>query len=353
MSRSPSVASSVAEATSSAKRPNTTTIFAQRLPAASGEWLIADIGGTHARFACWNPHDGLARGAFRTYRNDDFADIAAVIDAYRRDVGSQATQAMLAVALPISGKPTLPMTNRNWTLDSAHLRTTAGLIRLCLVNDLVAAAAGLHTLAPMDLEAGAGGAAAAVPKVLIGVGTGLGAAIVLDDPGATRILASEAGHMTAAVDTDDARAARDLAARLHGRVSWERLLSGAGLALFDAVARGDHLPAAPAAVAARALAGEPQAVRAANAFAHALGQFAGDLCLAVGALGGVYLTGGVLQGLGAALNLRALRTGFESKGRFAEQLRDVALVRVHADDLAARGLDRILFRAVSAPVLDS
>ncbi len=353
MGRSPSAASSVAQATSSADRLTAANVFAHRLSAASGEWLVADIGGTHARFDRWNPRDGLARGAFRTYQNDDFADIAAVIHAYRRDVGSQATQAMLAVALPISGKATLPMTNRNWTLDSAHLRASAGLTRLRLVNDLVAAAAGLHTLAPAELEASAGCAVAAAPKVLIGVGTGLGAAIVLDDPGAPRILASEAGHMTAAVATDDARAARDLAARLHGRVSWERLLSGAGLALFDAAACSAEQPVAAAAVAARALVGEPHAVRAANAFAHALGQFAGDLCLAVGALGGVYLTGGVLQGLGPALNPAALRSGFESKGRFTEQLRDVPLVRVHADDLAARGLGCLLSGAVSAPVLDS
>ena len=352
MRKSPLVASSVAGAISNADRLTAVTTSADRLTGTSGEWLVADIGGTHARFDCWNPRDGLARGACRTYRNDDFADIAAVIHAYRRDVGSQARQAMLAVALPISGKASLPMTNRAWTLDSAHLRATAGLTRLCLVNDLVAAAAGIHALGPAELEASAGNAVAAAPKVLIGVGTGLGAAIVLDDPEETRILASEAGHMTAAVDTDEARAVRDLAARLHGRVSWERLLSGSGLGLFDAVARAADPPVAAAEVAARALVGEPQAVRATNAFAHALGQFAGDLCLVVGALGGVYLTGGVLQGLDAALNLGKLRAGFENKGRFAGQLRSVPLVRVHAGDLAARGLDRLLAGAVRAPVLD-
>ena len=77
-----------------------------RLAHAEGEWLVADIGGTHARFDRWA--DGrLKRGARRTYRNDQFADIAALIQRYREDSGSQSSQAMLAVASPISRRETL------------------------------------------------------------------------------------------------------------------------------------------------------------------------------------------------------------------------------------------------------
>jgi glucokinase len=139
----------------------------------------------------------------------------------------------------------------------------------------------------------------------------------------------------------------------HGRVSWERLLCGSGLSAFDSIARSAETPVEAAEVAARAQAGDAAARRAAVAFVHALGEFAGDLCLAVRATGGVYLVGGVLQGLGRALDPGALRAGFESKGRFSGLLHKVPCYVVHADDVALRGLARILEGSVLAPLIDS
>ena len=159
--------------------------------------------------------------------------------------------------------------------------------------------------------------------------------------------------MGAAPSGDDARAVVERSRLRHGRVSWERLLCGDGLALFDAVARGADEAAEPADVAARAQSGDTAARRAASAFAHALGEFAGDLCLAFNATGGVYLTGGVLDGLGRALDADALREGFEDKGRFRTLLRAVPCFRVCADDLALRGLARLLEGKVRAPVYDA
>ena len=322
-----------------------------RLAHAEGEWLVADIGGTHARFDRWA--DGkLERGARRTYQNDQFADIAALIQRYREDSGSQSSQAMLAVASPISRRETLRMINRDWSVDAVTVRAGAGLTRLCLVNDLVAAAAGIQALDASEVEVSPGDVDEAAPKLVIGVGTGLGAAIILTGPDGVRVLASEAGHMTAAVH-EDAIAVQHRGVRLHGRASWERLLSGSGLSLFEAVVRGDDRIASAGDVAARALAGEPAATEAVRAFVRTLGEFAGDLCLALCAFGGVHFVGGVVQGLGRLFDLGELRPGFESKGRFAAYLRDVPLYRVTADDLAARGMARLLAGAVEAPLLEA
>jgi len=316
-----------------------------------GEWLVADIGGTHARFDRWA--DGmLERGARRTYQNDQFADVAALIQRYRVDIGSRSSQAMLAVASPISRGETLRMINRDWSLDAVTVRAGAGLTRLCFVNDLVAAASGVQALDASEVEVSLGDVDEAAPKLVIGVGTGLGAAIVLTGPNGIRVLASEAGHMTAAAH-EDAIGVRDRAARLHGRASWERLLSGSGLSLFDLAVRGGDRIAAPEDVAARALAGEPAATEAVRAFVRTLGEFAGDLCLAACAFGGVYFVGGVLMGLGRLLDLGELRPGFENKGRFAVHLRHVPLYRVMTDDLAARGIARLLAGAVEAPLLEA
>jgi glucokinase len=277
-------------------------------------WLIADIGGTNTRIDHWSAERNLTRVTRRTYRNDDFTSIAELMHAYRCDVGSGATQALLAAALPVTRNESLQMTNRDWSLDVAALRA-GGLTRLRFVNDLVAAA-------------------------------------VLTDVGRARVLASEAGHMTAAAGGADASRVREWSERRYGRASWERLLSGPGLAQFDAVARADRGVAATE-TAARARNGEPSALRAVNAFAHALGEFAGDLCLALCAHGGVYFTGGVVTGLAQALNLGTVRAGFEAKGRFAAQLRTVPLYRVKVDDLALRGLGRLLEGALDARVVEA
>jgi glucokinase len=308
-------------------------------------WIVADIGGTHARFARWTAAAGL--DAFARYDNDDFADLAALIDRYRRDAAPAARQALLAIALPV-GTGEMRMTNRDWTFTAAGLRNALGLVRLHLVNDFVAAAAGIGGLRTDEVERIGGAARRRETALVLGPGTGLGAAAIVYIDDSEQIIASEAGHMGAAPTGGDARAACEAARMRFGRVSWERLLSGDGLALFDAVVRGGA-PAAAAEVAARALAGEAAACRAARAFAHALGEFAGDLCLAFAATGGVYLTGGVLRGLGTAFDTAALRTGFEDKGRFGALLRDVPCFRVCPDDLALRGLARVLARDVRVP----
>jgi glucokinase len=314
-------------------------------------WLIADIGGTNTRIDHWSAERNLTRVTRRTYRNDDFTSIAELMHAYRGDVGSGARQALLAAALPVTRNESLQMTNRDWSLDVAALRA-GGLTRLRFVNDLVAAAAGIDTLGSDEVEASGGLADAEAPRLVIGIGTGLGAATVLTDVGRARVLASEAGHMTAAAGGADASRVREWSERRYGRASWERLLSGPGLAQFDAVARADRGVAATE-TAARARNGEPSALRAVNAFAHALGEFAGDLCLALCAHGGVYFTGGVVTGLAQALNLGTVRAGFEAKGRFAAQLRTVPLYRVKVDDLALRGLGRLLEGALDAQVVEA
>lgn len=314
------------------------------------EWIVADIGGTYARFARWRATVGLA--AFARYRNDDFADPAALIDRYRRDAAPAARCALLALALPV-GRGELRMTNRDWVFTADGLRDALGLARLHLVNDFVAAAAGIGGLAAHERTRIGGDEQARGTTLAVGPGTGLGAAAIVFLDGHEHVIASEAGHMSAAPTGALARAAYERARARFGRVSWERLLCGEGLALFDAAARGADEARAPASVAAAAHAGEEPARRAAGAFSGALGEFAGDLALAFTATGGVHLTGGVLSGLGDAFDSTALRAGFEDKGRFAALLRNVPCFRVHADDLALRGLARLLAGAVSAPIVDA
>ncbi len=65
------------------------------------EWIVSDIGGTHARFNRWSAQSGLSDNPPARYRNDDFRDLAALINHYRGDAAPHVVQAMLALALPV------------------------------------------------------------------------------------------------------------------------------------------------------------------------------------------------------------------------------------------------------------
>lgn len=315
------------------------------------DWIIADIGGTNARFTLWSPDAGISSDAAVSYRNEDFPDLPALVAAYQRAVGKGAERALLALALPMTGGQ-MQMTNRPWTFTARGLQRALGLTTLSLVNDFVAAAAGIGGLAALELAQIGGDGPGPGPLLILGPGTGLGIAAIVREAGTEIVLASEAGHMGAAPTHDDALLVIERVRSHHGRVSWERLLCGDGLAAFDAIARSSAHVRSPADVAQAAFAGDTPARRAVSAFAFALGEFAGDLCLAFRATGGVYLVGGVLQGLGCALDVGALRAGFENKGRLRGVLSGVPCFRVLASDIAMRGLGRLLDGSVRAPLLE-
>jgi glucokinase len=177
-------------------------------------------------------------------------------------------------------------------------------------------------------------------RLVLGPGTGLGTAAIVDEL-PPRIVASEAGHMT--FGSADAVAERlNAEGRLRwGRVSWERVLSGDGLAWLHTLAPGAGTAGA-AQVARAAAAGDASAVETVRLFSRLLGEFAGDVCLAFQAMGGVYLCGGVLHGLRSTFDARQFLMGFAAKGRFAEQLRAVPVHFAAGHELGLQGAARFL-----------
>lgn len=317
------------------------------VPRDDTEWLVADIGGTHARIARWRRAAGFADT--RHLDNAGFGGLGELLAAYRDGLGVTVKRALLALAMPVTGDE-LAFTNRDWLISVPDLAERLGLDVLVVVNDFVAAAAGAVS-ADAALVAVQSGQPQGAVRAVLGPGTGLGAAAVLEgaDGMRARLIESEAGHMSfAAADAESARLLQ-AAQTAWGRVSWERLLSGSGLAWVDAYLRAAATPDAPAAVAQRALAGEPNALRAAQWFAHALGSFAGDVCLALRATAGIYLAGGVLAGLGTAFDHAAFCRGFTDKGRFQSLLAQVPCWHIAADDLALHGLADIARGRIDAP----
>lgn len=340
--------------------------------AGSGEksadgWIFADIGGTWARFAHWRP--GVGAGPVARWPADRFESFGAALEAYQCSLPMRVPRAAIAIATQLRDTR-IRMTNRHWTFDARDLHAATGLDTLLLVNDFAGAAAGLPAL--VGDEAGVVRAAPGLAGhwLLIGPGTGLGAA-ALFGVGSTRerVLASEAGHMGFAASEAALDGLRDLALQRWPRVSWERILSGNGLSLLhawqsrlarDAVqADGRRVPGTetdatmlPAAqISALVAAGDPVARATARWFSRLLGSFAGDLCLAFGIDGGLWLTGGVLDGIGSGFDTAAFLDAFDDKGRYAARQRTVPVRRVQVADLAFRGLARIVSGACAVPAL--
>ncbi len=323
--------------------------------------LVADIGGTNGRFAI--VRDGRVTER-REYRNADFAGLVELVKRYLDDAGSaddDVDAACLAVAAPISAVGEARFTNNaTWHISAGALKASMGIERVSLINDFAAQAYGLEMLGRDGAKriagppmAGGDGARSSAPRVILGPGTGLGCAALVPDPeqeGAAVAVTSEGGHMGFAAETDDDRRILDHARQRYGRVSWERVGCGAGLALIHAalapddpvegVADGD-----PSGVVKRAQeAPSSPAGRTVRHFCGLLGAFAGDLALVFRSAGGVYLTGGVLGHLGDAFDVEAFMKRFVDKGRYQKWLSDLPIFLVTADDIALRGCARYLER---------
>jgi glucokinase len=313
--------------------------------------LLADVGGTNARFA-WQDHAHAPLIHVRVLPGADYPTLQAAMRAYIDGVGQgEPTEAAIAIANPITGDA-VRMTNHHWAFSQAAVRAEFGLRRLRLLNDFTALALALPDLTPEQLRQVGGQAALAdEPKALIGAGTGLGVSGLLPNgQGGWVPVQGEGGHVTLPAETARERLLMDGLTARYGHASSERLLCGQGLLdAFEILCAADAAATSginsPAAVTEAALqARHPQAVEALALFCALLGSCAGNLALTLGARGGVYIGGGIAPRLGAALDASAFRQRFEAKGRFQGFLQAIPVWVITADPSpallgAARALD--------------
>ncbi|MBK1667237.1 glucokinase [Rhodovibrio sodomensis] len=307
-----------------------------------GAALLADIGGTNARFALRRP-DGALR-PLATLRVQDYPDPASAIAA-ALDARPTPELAVLAVAAPVHRAP-VRLTNAGWTFDPASLRAATGIARFEVVNDFAAQAWAIGQFAPQDLlPIGGGDSLPGAARAVLGAGTGLGVAVWLPATAEApaRVVSGEGGHVAlAAEDGRDAALLARLRRAVGGRVSAERILSGSGLVLLaQAVAREDGLPPPPddpSRITAGAADGDPTCAAAVRQFVAFLGSFAGDLALLSGAWDGVYVAGGIPPRIAGFLHDGPFRSRFEAKGRFAGELARIQVHLVVRADPALLGL---------------
>lgn len=297
--------------------------------------LVADIGGTNSRVA-------LADGAtvltdtVRRYANAEFTGFDEVLRAFiSTHDGVNCIGTCAALAGPVKdGVGTL--TNLDWRIDVAMLTEVTGAKNVGVFNDLQAQGYALGNLSEGSVRHlfGPEDADKAATKLVIGVGTGFNAALVLDTDEGRIVPPAEAGHITL-----PARSQTELAFARHrenvsGFAAVEDMLSGGGLErLYGFLSDGLRISGRDVMVAFEN-GSDPVAAQTAQMFVTMLGAVSGNLALVQLPFGGIYFAGGVARAFSKHFEQLQFGAAFRDKGRFAEFM-DQFPVHVIEDDFAA------------------
>ena len=310
--------------------------------------LVGDVGGTKTNLALAEIRgEHVALLEPRTYASAQWPGLESCARAWLDETGLECERGAFAIAGPIEGDR-CATTNLAWIVDARALEAQLALARVRLFNDLEAVAGAIPALGPAQLDELQRGDGSRGNACVIAAGTGLGEAGLHWDGVRHRPFATEGGHTDFAPVSDLELALLGFVRRTHARVSWERVVSGMGIAniyafllehrdastpswLQDEIAAGD-LAAAVAHAAEREA--DPICVETMALLFTLYGREAGNLALKHMALGGVYLAGGVAQ-----RNLERVRgsgfiEAFRDKGRMEPLMRRMP-VRVILDPHAA------------------
>lgn len=314
--------------------------------------LAGDVGGTKILLEAGDLRSGRWEPLLaRRYLLADFDHACAVIDRFMeewrevRPARARFTAAALGVAGPAQDNK-VKMTNRGWSVDGAVVAQRFAIPKVRVVNDLAAAANGLGALSSRDfITLQPGRAAPDEPRVVLGVGTGLGVAYLVPSGRNYQVVPGEGGHVGFSPSSElQAELWRALAAT-RSRVEAEHVCSGVGLSnIYGFLRREGDRPAGapeladPAWVSQNAMQkSDATCVNALDLFAECLGNVAGDHALAVMARGGVYLAGGVMAKVAPSFNAERFRAAFCAKSLFSAQLMRIPVKLVRSERLALLG----------------
>ena len=287
--------------------------------------LIADIGGTNARFALIR--EGSLDPRFIVNLSvDDYVSIDLAIDAYLTQVDAVTpTKFCIAIACP-THNDSIKMTNNGWAFSKEALRQRFNLERLDVINDYAAMAfAAANLTEDQVVQVGQGEPLDNFPIAVLGAGTGLGVSGLVRAKGLSMPVVSEGGHVDFAPTTEQEIEILRWLMRHYDHVSAERLVSGMGIQnIYHALAdlRDEKVEAiSPAAISQLALVSSDRlALDTLEQFCQIYGSVAGNLALSYGAQGGVFVTGGIVPRMLDYFQTSGFRERFTAKGRFSDYM---------------------------------
>lgn len=313
-------------------------------PSPTAPALVADIGGTNTRVAL---ADGVSvrQDSIRRYANTEFSDLESVLRRYLDETATASVSGVCVAAAGPVRDGVASMTNLDWTITGLGLTAATGTDHTAILNDLQAQGHALGRIAPQHLRPViAGPSKPGAAMLVVGLGTGMNAAPVHETPWGRVVAASECGHISMPVRTEEDHRLAQFVAHVgphaHGFAGVEDVLAGRGLErvyAFVAHEAGHETTKRGAEIMADVAAGEALAARAVQLYIHLLGQELGNLALVHLPFGGIYLIGGVARAMQPYFDQMELTRHFRDKGRFAEFMGNFAVTIVEDDYAALTG----------------
>jgi glucokinase len=307
--------------------------------------LVCDTGGTNVRFTLAN-EPGARLGEVVHLRTGDYPTLAEAIEAAAPKLAARPRSMIVCGAGPVVGR-TLKLTNASWLMDGPETARRAGLEQGLLLNDFEAQALSLpaipeawaRRIGPLPF-AGEG------PQVILGPGTGLGVAALVEAEGRFTAVSSEACHIDFGPIWPEEYDIWPHLERAHGRVTSESVINGAGLARVHRariMAQGHPDPhLEPQQVTGAALADRTgDAAASLVLYWRIVARFAGDMAVTFVATGGVTLAGGVLPRVVEFLDETAFRHAFEAKAPVDGLAKRIPTRLVMREDAVLLGLAAI------------
>jgi glucokinase len=295
--------------------------------------LVADIGGTNARFGLCSPtssSDSELRISHQASLGcDRFECLEEAIDTYLQSINRPSlAYASVAIAAPVFDDR-IRMTNLNWSFSRMELQQQLGVEKLEIINDAAAGVLASTCLPKSELTpVRTGRIRKDQVRVNIVPGTGMGVAAAMPFGNIWLPIQGEGGHVGfSAVEDEDFDIFR-LIARDQGRVTPETVLSGPGMVnLYKALGRvrGYKLEdMSPEELTSLAIAGRDElCVQTIEKYCGLLASLAGDLVLQFGAHGGVFLSGKILRILGPELLQNGFTKQYCNKGKMHDEVEHV------------------------------
>ena len=306
--------------------------------------LIADIGGTNARFALIDTAHRIVHS--ETLAVKKYVSIDLAITVFLRNANYQTPKIFaLALACPVF-PDIIELTNSHWRLDKNKITQDFQLEKLLVINDFAALSYAVPGLSNTQVRQ-IGGRQQQGNMAVLGPGTGLGVSGVVVRNGQHSVIEGEGGHVSfAPANALEARLLQHIWKK-HKRVSSERLLQGKGLLLiYQSLCEIDQTAVvfdSPEQVSHHAIndtCGYCQ--QALQVYCAMLGSFAGDLVLTLGALGGAYIGGGIIRNFEDFFLQSEFRSRFENKGRFCNYMADIPAYIIIAEVPAFDGIIQAL-----------